>query len=72
MDNKDVRITLDRPLRNMMDLVTARSNSRAVTKLIESLGGRSGVMRRPLSYRPDVSSVCLVLDRRGSCSIDHR
>jgi enoyl-CoA hydratase/carnithine racemase len=28
MDNKDLRITLDRPPRNMMDLVTARVAAR--------------------------------------------
>jgi hypothetical protein len=53
-------------------LVAARSNSREVTKSIVFLGGRSEVMRRPLLSRPDVSSVSLALDRRGSCSINHR
>ena len=32
----------------------------------------SSSMRRPLLSRPDVSSVSLALDRRGSCSINHR
>ena len=52
--------------------VAVRSNSRAVTNSIVFLGGRSKVMRKPLLSMPDVSSMSLALDRRGSCSINHR
>jgi hypothetical protein len=56
---------------NLGVLVAARSNSRAVTKSIIFLGGRSKAMRKSLLSMPDVSSMSLALDRRGSRSITY-
>ena len=61
MDNKGLRITLDRPPRNTMDLVTAREVLRAATTvLITGCGsafGTGGDVRECSSAREDLPSL---------------